>query len=863
MRRAVVLGLLLATAHGQEDVRRIRELIADLKSKESIERAIAAEELGKLGRLAKSAAPALVKRLGDEDWWVRRRAAEALGKIGPDSMPALLSALENKDAAVRAGAAEVLDTSLSAYLTVAHLRALAVLLKDADQNAREHAALALGKRGEAGVDFLAPAFLAPEKRTRDAAVLGLITAGSAAVPALTKTLASAPAEEIRADAARALGQMKAVAAGEALLLALADPSPAVAGAAARSLGQAGAAPDKGVPPLLKGLAAGAPAFREGCIDGLAAYGGPAEEGLVAALADPEACEASCLSFLRMGERAVPPLRKALGSESAPARRAALMTIAALGVPLEKDAIKEVADRLADSSGAVREEAARALARLGLKAKDERLKAGAADPDPAVRAAAFFALGELGMDTDAVEDQDPFVRIEAVLARWKNRGGAGAEDLAKAAFDAAAEPRVRAAATTALGAMGIGAAGVDLTPLLGDPSVEVRRAAVRALARITQPAVAAIRESRAATKPNKSVESGLEWLAKKQTSDGTWPSGNLTPGVTGLALLAFLARGYGPAHDRYGITVGKGLDSLLKDPRWNGCLVPTSHHEHLICHGIATQAIVEAYILTGEYRFRRVAQPALDYIVWARNPYLAWRYDPRGGENDTHVTMWMVTALRLGDAAGLRVDAEAYAGAASWIDKMTDLGSGRIGYNYPGGIPARPENLRDQFPPDEVESMTAAGIWCRHLLGGKELKTSEHKKGVELLLAKPPRTSSGAQDHMYWNFGSLGLYQDGDDAYKKWEKAVVAALAACRDETSGAWRPTDAWSTSVGEGNGAYVTAMGVLTLLTPTRYPRAFLTKPKLSVASQSAIAALRKACGDEDAEVRDIAAAACARLSG
>jgi hypothetical protein len=55
--------------------------------------------------------------------------------------------------------------------------------------------------------------------------------------------------------------------------------------------------------------------------------------------------------------------------------------------------------------------------------------------------------------------------------------------------------------------------------------------------------------------------------------------------------------------------------------------------------------------------------------------------------------------------------------------------------------------------------------------------------------------------------------------------------------------------------------MGILTLLTTSRYPRDFLSKPKLNPGHRAAIAALRKALADEDAQVREIAAEACARL--
>jgi hypothetical protein len=173
--------------------------------------------------------------------------------------------------------------------------------------------------------------------------------------------------------------------------------------------------------------------------------------------------------------------------------------------------------------------------------------------------------------------------------------------------------------------------------------------------------------------------------------------------------------------------------------------------------------------------------------------------------------------------------------------------------------ARPEGLQEKFPVDSVEPMTAAGLWCRQLIGGDPLKGPLHRKGIDLLFAKLPSWSSGSGDFIYWSFGALALFQDGDASYGKWEKPLASALASGRMKT-GQWGMDDVWAD---DGGPVYTTAMGVLTLLTPSRYPRDFLTKPKLSAGSRAAIAALKKACEDEDAQVREIAAAACAKLGG
>jgi hypothetical protein len=166
-------------------------------------------------------------------------------------------------------------------------------------------------------------------------------------------------------------------------------------------------------------------------------------------------------------------------------------------------------------------------------------------------------------------------------------------------------------------------------------------------------------------------------------------------------------------------------------------------------------------------------------------------------------------------------------------------------------------------------MTAAGLWCRHLLGGAMLEAPVYQKGASEILSVEPRWSAGYEDMIYWHFAALAFFQDGDAAFKKWAKPLQDALLAGRLGDTGAWQTNDVWAHDmVRDGNFArgpttYATSMGVLTLLTPTRYPRDFLNKPKQSPATRAAIAALKKACGDEDAEVREIATAACARLGG
>ena len=69
--------------------------------------------------------------------------------------------------------------------------------------------------------------------------------------------------------------------------------------------------------------------------------------------------------------------------------------------------------------------------------------------------------------------------------------------------------------------------------------------------------------------------------------------------------------------------------------------------------------------------------------------------------------------------------------------MTDPNFGQVGYNYPGGAPARPEGKQDRFPPEKSHSMTAAGILSRIFLGEDPRASEMIKKGANLCVELPP------------------------------------------------------------------------------------------------------------------------------
>ncbi len=360
-----------------------------------------------------------------------------------------------------------------------------------------------------------------------------------------------------------------------------------------------------------------------------------------------------------------------------------------------------------------------------------------------------------------------------------------------------------------------------------------------------------------------VEDALRWLAAHQSPDGGWeaatfnrwcdgqpvtdaarmPDGSgkalYDPGVSGLALLAFLGAGYtNRGKHPFNKVVGKGLRYLknVQDPE--GCFGPRNTQQYIYNHATAALAMVEAYGMTGSAIWKGSAQRGLDFIALARNPYFAWRYGIKPGNNDTSVSGWMMMALKsalqinkveikAGRKAPLVVDESAFEGLRAWLDKVTDPDYGRVGYTRRGEGSARPVELVDRFPSEKSEAMTAVGVLARIFMGENPEKSKLIQKGAALCAKLPPtwNTTDGSIDMYYWYYGTLAMFQVGGAPWKTWRKAMEKSmLDSQRKDTDycmykGSWDPIGPWG---GDGGRVYSTAVMALCLMVYDRYGKVF-----------------------------------------
>ncbi|MHC5009429.1 MAG: prenyltransferase/squalene oxidase repeat-containing protein [Planctomycetota bacterium] len=357
-----------------------------------------------------------------------------------------------------------------------------------------------------------------------------------------------------------------------------------------------------------------------------------------------------------------------------------------------------------------------------------------------------------------------------------------------------------------------------------------------------------------------VGDALKWLAAHQSPNGGWeaarfgawcdqrpasvqPDGEgksvYDVGVTGLALCAFLGAGYtNRGRHPFAVTVARGLRYLKNVQDAEGCFGPRESQHYIYCHATAALAMVEAYGMTQSPIFKGSAQKALDFIALSRNPYFAWRYGIKPGDNDTSVTGWMMMALKSaqlinqeavsrGQPAPLTIDESAFDGIKAWLDKVTDPDYGRVGYISRGTGPARPQELIDLFPGEKSEAMTSVGILARIFLGEDPRRSELIQKGADLCLRLPPtwNPADGSIDMYYWYYGTLGMFQVGGSRWQRWNTALRrAVLETQRQDTDycqykGSWDPIGPWGP---DGGRVYSTALMAMCMEVYYRYDRAF-----------------------------------------
>ena len=279
-------------------------------------------------------------------------------------------------------------------------------------------------------------------------------------------------------------------------------------------------------------------------------------------------------------------------------------------------------------------------------------------------------------------------------------------------------------------------------------------------------------SESAAQTEGAVVRALRWLKLKQQADGSWPRNK--PAMTSLAILAFLAHNETPASPEFGDTVRRGIEFLLASQpssgQWRG------NYEH----AIATYALCEAYGMTFNPTVKAAAEQAVAHVIEGQHPSGGWDYGLKPGErDDTSVMGWAAQALKAAAMADFYSDPEALRRACKLavrgFQKNAHPGGG-FGYTGPGrGGLSSVGVLGMQFhgggSAEEVRrTLELLGTWRPVWAGNRPDKRTDGA-------ARPPAVSGlppGGSPQYYFYYGTQALFQEGGEAWKRWNAAMWPA-----------------------------------------------------------------------------------------
>ncbi len=266
-----------------------------------------------------------------------------------------------------------------------------------------------------------------------------------------------------------------------------------------------------------------------------------------------------------------------------------------------------------------------------------------------------------------------------------------------------------------------------------------------------------------------VLKALRWLAKVQNPDGSWGDRGNRPGISGLALLAFLGHGETPSSPEFGKNVGAAIKFFISGfDRTSGFFCRESDTYN---HAIATFAVSEAYGMTREPGLYEVMNLAVAKIIEGQRTQGGWDYRyGNSSRRDLSVGGWNIQALTAAKHASCKNESmrKSLAKAAYDLKKHYDAASGIFLYDN--------ETKR--------ESLVPVGTLCLIEIEGME--SAEFKGGLKFLLSNDKMEwRKDIQWPLYtWYYQTLTFFKS-EKNWSKWNSQMKRILLANQME-DGHW-----------------------------------------------------------------------------
>ncbi len=332
---------------------------------------------------------------------------------------------------------------------------------------------------------------------------------------------------------------------------------------------------------------------------------------------------------------------------------------------------------------------------------------------------------------------------------------------------------------------------------------------------------------------------LRWLKKHQEEDGSWnqTSGGgagggrfrgADAGMTGLALLCYLAHGETPASPEFGQTVQRAIQWLVANQHGDGYWGRTRAQGGSYEHPIATYAIAEAY---GMLRIPSLLEPAvkgLRFIVGAQNPQGGWAYRMNPGDtSDISVMGWCVQAMKAGQMAAIEVPGmeEALERATRGIKELYHKGN--YSFNY------RPNSSHGG-------RLTGVGVLALQLAG--EARSEEAQGGIQWLVQNDRfEWNQGSEfwRNIYrWYYNTQARFHEGGEVWREWNRQFSVPLVNAQTvipngiaDLNGKMVDIGYWCANDLRSGRVTDTALSALQLMVYYRYLPTFQTPEQIAAA--------------------------------
>lgn len=315
-----------------------------------------------------------------------------------------------------------------------------------------------------------------------------------------------------------------------------------------------------------------------------------------------------------------------------------------------------------------------------------------------------------------------------------------------------------------------------------------------------------------------VDRAIKWMVTQQQPSGGFGAGNSSePGITGLCVLALLARGHLPGIGPYGTNLERGLRFIVESQQPDGLLARSrSRLAGNYNHGIGGLALAELYGLTRtneEDPVRHTIERAIRFASKRLSQPKAhaedeggWRYLTRHAESDSDlsITSWHLMFLRSARNSGFEIDVRLVDDALAYIRRVFDNDIGTFRY----------EIYTDDPGYNHTRAMAAAGILSLAMAGDHESPLA--RRAAEYLLRHPftqyARPISGEQYQCYSAFYcSQAMFQLGGKYWREFYPQFSSVLLEAQTH-NGSWRPESGGDLEYGL---PYITALTALALSAP------------------------------------------------